>query len=179
MLVTLYPGHLGQPGVTKFAPKFPWTETTSFRSLWGLSSAVSGQSDLHIEDMMKRVGSSHWKNPLSMKARQIEARPGVTVFFDICEFVHCEFAPKGQTVNADFYCKVLRSVKKGNRRKRPNILRESKYVLCHGNYLAHTSRPLPLLVLHKSVPCYFFLFPRMKCKLTGRRSFWHRDSEEP
>jgi len=39
------------------------------------------------------------------------------VFFDIRGMVHHEFVPKGQIVNAEFYCNVLRRLREDIRRK--------------------------------------------------------------
>jgi hypothetical protein len=43
------------------------------------------------------------------KARQIRSatKSMLIVFFDIRGIVHLEFAPEGQTVNAEFYCNEL------------------------------------------------------------------------
>jgi hypothetical protein len=36
------------------------------------------------------------------------------VFFDIQGILHLEFAPEGQTVNAEFYCTVLHRLRENN-----------------------------------------------------------------
>jgi len=56
------------------------------------------------------------------KARQV--RSNVTsmliVFLDIQGIVHKELVPPGQTVNGKFYCEVLKRLREGIRRKRPD-----------------------------------------------------------
>jgi hypothetical protein len=42
------------------------------------------------------------------------------VFSDIQGIVHKEFLPPGQTVNGRFYCEVLKRLREGIRRKRPD-----------------------------------------------------------
>ena len=66
--------------------------------------------------------SSQWKSPGSprpTKARQSRnaTKSMLIVFFDIRGIVHHEFASEGQTVNAGFYCNVLRHLWEDIRRK--------------------------------------------------------------
>jgi hypothetical protein len=42
------------------------------------------------------------------------------LFFNIHCIVHKEFVPPGQTVNDKFYCEVLKRLRDGIRRKRPD-----------------------------------------------------------
>jgi len=104
------------------------------------------------------------------------------VFFDIRGMVHHEFVPKGQIVNAEFYCNVLRRLREDIRRKWPELR-------CAGNWLLHDDNAPPHRALvtreflaHNSIitlphppyspvlaPCDFFLFPKMKLQLKGSR----------
>jgi hypothetical protein len=52
------------------------------------------------------------------------------VFFNIRGIVHLEFAPKGQTVIAEFYSIVLRRLREDIQRRRPELW-------CAGNWLLH------------------------------------------
>ncbi len=45
----------------------------------------------------------------------------VTVFFDVNGVVFSEFLPPRETVNADYYCGILRRLKEDFRRKRPHL----------------------------------------------------------
>jgi len=61
----------------------------------------------------------------------------IICFFDQEGIVHREFVPPGMTVNADFYCDVLRRLRENVRRKRPQKWQNQK--LHHDNAPAHRS----------------------------------------
>jgi transposase len=103
-------------------------------------------------------------------------------FFDIEGIVHQEFVPAGQTVNGKFYFDVLRRLRENIRRKRPDKWRNNSWVLHHDNAPAHASLVVRQFVAStntKVIPhppyspdlahCDFFIFPKMKLKLKGRR----------
>jgi hypothetical protein len=103
------------------------------------------------------------------------------VFFDIQGIMHKEFVPPGQTVNGKFYCEVLKRLRESIRRKRPDKWKKNHWFLHHDNTPVHT--PLVRQVLTSKnitmIPhspyspdlatCDFFLFPKMKLRLKGRR----------
>ena len=60
-------------------------------------------------------------------------------FFDQEGIVHREFVPPGITVNADFYCDVLRRLRENVRCKRPQKWQNQKLIIHHDNALAHRS----------------------------------------
>jgi len=60
-------------------------------------------------------------------------------FFDQEGIVHREFVPPGMTVNADFYCDVLRRLRENVRRKRPQKWRNQNLIIHHDNAPAHRS----------------------------------------
>ena len=103
-------------------------------------------------------------------------------FFDIDGIIHKEFVPPGKTVNAKFYCDILRRLREDMRRKRPGKWRTNNWVLHHDNAPAHTALAVQHFLASKDMtvvphppystdfaPCDFFLFPKMKIKLKGRR----------
>ena len=59
--------------------------------------------------------------------------------FDIQDIVHKEFVPPGHTVNAKFYCEILKRLREGIRRKRPDKWKKKNWFLHHDNAPAHTS----------------------------------------
>jgi hypothetical protein len=78
-------------------------------------------------------------------------------------------APEDQIVNAQFYCNVLRRLREDIRRKRPELW-------CAGNWLLYDDNST-ITCPHPPyspdlAPCDFFLFPKMKLKLKGRRFDW-------
>jgi len=106
----------------------------------------------------------------------------IVTFFDIKGTVHKEFAPTGQTVNSGFYCEVLRRLREKVRRHRPQLWRELTWLLHHDNAPSHTAVLIHQFLVKNKVaviphplyspdlaPCDFFLFPKMKLKLKGRR----------
>ena len=67
-------------------------------------------------------------------------------FFDQEGIVHREFVPPGMTVNADFYCDVLRRLRENVRHKRPQKCRNQNLIIHHDNAPAHMSfKGLPFL----------------------------------
>ena len=60
-------------------------------------------------------------------------------FFDQEGIVHGEFVPPGMTVNAHFYCDVLRRLRENVRRKRPQKWQNQNLVIHHDNVPAHRS----------------------------------------
>jgi len=103
-------------------------------------------------------------------------------FFDQKGIVRKEFVPPGQRVNAAFYVEVLKRLRKNVRRERPDHWRNNTWLLHHDNAPAYaallTRRFLTdnnmTMVLQPSnspdlAPSDFFLFPKLKMKLKGRR----------
>lgn len=131
--------------------------------------------------------SSQWMTPNSprpKKARQVRSnvKTMIIVFFDVRGIVHREFVPPGQTVNQHFYLDVLRRLREDVRRKRPELWRSGDWFLHHDNAPAHTALRVThylasqrwSVVPHAPyspdlAPCDFFLFPRMKKMLKGKR----------
>ena len=79
-----------------------------------MSRVITGdESWVYGYDPETKRQSSRWKSPGSprpKKARQSRSatKSMLIVFFNIRGIVHHEFAPEGQTVNAELYCSVLR-----------------------------------------------------------------------
>ena len=134
-----------------------------------------------------KTQSRQWKSPgfpRPKKARQVRSniKSMLICFFDPKRSVHKEFVPPGQTVNVAFYVEVLKRLRENVRRKRPDQLRNTTWLLYHDNGPAHaallTRRFLNdnnmTVVLHPPyspdlAPSDFFLFPKLKMKLKGQR----------
>jgi len=95
---------------------------------------------------------------------------------------HHEFLPRGQTVNKEYYLQVQRRLREAIRKKRPNLWKNNSWLLHHDNAPAHTSLLVrEFLAKNNTVmmpqppyspdmaPCDFFLFPKIKRTLKGRR----------
>ena len=106
----------------------------------------------------------------------------LTVFFDFNGIVHHELSPRGQTVNKKYYLQVQRRLREVIRKKRPDLWKNKSWLLHHDNAPAHTSLLVrEFLAKNNTVtmphspyspdmaPCNFFLFPKIKRTLKGRR----------
>ncbi|UYV79647.1 hypothetical protein LAZ67_18000172 [Cordylochernes scorpioides] len=138
-------------------------------------------------DMETKAQSSQWKlphEPRQKKARQVRLNVKVllTVFFDCRRVVHHEFLPQGRTVNKEYYLQVMRNLREAIRQKRPDLWKNKNWLLHHDNAPAHTSMlvrdflaknntlmmPQPLYPPDLA-PCDFFLLPKLKRPMKGRR----------
>jgi hypothetical protein len=102
-------------------------------------------------------------------------------FFYADGIVHKEFVPPGQTVNQQFYLKVVKRLCDSIRKKRPEMWSSGDWFLHHDNATAHTALSVQqffflaknmMVITHPPyspnlAPCNFFLFPRMKGQMTG------------
>lgn len=153
-----------------------------------LSRVITGdESWVYGYDPETKRQSSQWKSPTSprpKKARQVKSnlKSMIITFFDIKGIVHKEFVPTGQTVNSGFYCEVLQRLREKVRRHRPQLWREQTWLLHHDNAPSHTAVLTQQFLAKNKIPviphppyspdlapCDFFLFPKMKLKLKGRR----------
>jgi len=103
------------------------------------------------------------------------------VFFDIQGIVHHEFAPEGQTMNAKFYCNILRRLRE-IWRKQTELWSAGIWLLHDENARSHRALVMHEFLAHNSIitlshlpysqdlaPCDFFLSPKMKLQLKGHR----------
>jgi len=102
-------------------------------------------------------------------------------FFDQEGIVHWEFVPPGMTVNADFYCDVLRRLRENVRHKRPQKWRNQNLIIHHNNAVVHSSFKVSQFLAKNNmtviphppyspdlVPCDVFLFPKLKLRMKGQ-----------
>ncbi|UYV78256.1 hypothetical protein LAZ67_16000691 [Cordylochernes scorpioides] len=138
-------------------------------------------------DVETKAQSSQWKlpnEPRPKKARQVGSNVKVllTVFFDCRGVVHHEFLPQGRTVNEEYYLQVMRNLREAIRQKRPDLWKNKNWLLHHDNSPAHTSLLVRDFLAKNNTlmmpqppcspdlaPCDFFLFPKLKRPMKGRR----------
>ncbi|UYV66015.1 hypothetical protein LAZ67_3006192 [Cordylochernes scorpioides] len=138
-------------------------------------------------DVETKAQSSQWKlphEPRPKKARQVRSNVKVlqTVFFDCRGVVHHEFLPQGRTVNKEYYLQFMRNLREAIRQKRPDLWKNKNWLLHHDNAPAHTSLLVRDLLAKNNTlmipqppyspdlaPCDFFLFPKLKRPMKGRR----------
>ena len=131
--------------------------------------------------------SSQWMekgSPRPKKARislsKIKAM--LVVFFDWKDIIHHEFVPRGQMVNKRLYQEVLASLRDAVCKKRPGLWGNQTWMLHHDSVPAYASLLIrsylakyqTSVVLHPHysadlAPADFFLFPKIKTSLKGRR----------
>jgi transposase len=106
----------------------------------------------------------------------------LTVFFYSEGVVNYEFLPQGRTVNREYYLEVMQRLREAVRKKRPDAWRENRWMLQHDNAPSHSSFLVrDFLAKHATTvlpqppyspdlaPDDFFLFPKLKSTLKGRR----------
>ncbi|UYV60717.1 hypothetical protein LAZ67_1002021 [Cordylochernes scorpioides] len=138
-------------------------------------------------DVETKAQSSQWKlphEPRPKKARQVRSNVKVllTVFFDCRGVVHHKFLPQGRTVNKEYYLQVMRNLREAIRQKRPDLWKNKNWLLHHDNAPAHTSLLVRDFLAKNNTlmmpqppyspdlaPCDFFLFPKLKRPMKGRR----------
>ena len=153
-----------------------------------LLNVITGdESIVYAYDPETKLQSSQWKSPASPRPKKARMQKSklktmLICFFDQEGIVHREFVPPGMTVNADFYCDVLRRLRENVRRKRPQKWQNQKLIIHHDNAPAHRSFKVSQFLAKNSMtvvphppyspdlaPCDFFLFPKLKLRMKGRR----------
>jgi len=94
--------------------------------------------------MLKQICSrrSRWGNPRhdqKSTSESLKCEGEVGNFFDWKGIVHHEFVRRGETVNKEFYLKVMKRLKEAVRRKRSEAWTNKTWMLHHDNAPAHTS----------------------------------------
>lgn len=138
-------------------------------------------------DVETKAQSSQWTSkgsPRPKKARQVKSNVKVmlTVFFDCKGVVYYEFLPQGQTINRFVYLETLRKLRNAVRRKRPELWQSGDWVLHHDNAPVHSALVIRNFCVKNAMtvipqppyspdlaPADFFLFPKLKRPLKGRR----------
>jgi len=106
----------------------------------------------------------------------------LAVFFDWKGTVHHKFVPRGQMVNKQLYQEFLARLRDAVRRKRPELWENQTWMLHHDNAPAHASLLIRSYLAKYQTPVVphppyspdlapadFFLFPKLKTTLKGRR----------
>nr|CAI5864484.1 unnamed protein product [Callosobruchus analis] len=131
--------------------------------------------------------SSQWMAPGSprpKKARLVKSnlKTLLICFFDCRGVVHAELVLSGQTVNQQFYLDVLKRLREKIRKKRADLWRTGDWFFHHDNAPAHTALSIRQFLTKNGMtpivhppyspdlaPCDFFLFPRLKRDMKGKR----------
>jgi len=116
------------------------------------------------------------------KASEKQHKSMLLCFFDQKGIDHKEFVPPGQIVNAAFYVEILKGLWENVRRKQPDQWWNNTWLLHHENAPAHAALLIRQFLTDNNMtvvphpphlpnlaPSDFFLFPKLKVKLKGRR----------
>nr|CAH7754411.1 unnamed protein product [Callosobruchus chinensis] len=152
------------------------------------SKVITGdESWCYGYDPESKQQSSQWMTPGSprpKKARQVKSniKTLLICFFDCRGVVHAEFVPTGHTVNQQFYLEVLKRLREKIRKKRADLWRTGDWFFHHDNAPAHTALSVKQFLTKNGMtpivhppylpdlaPCDFFLFPRLKKDMKGKR----------
>jgi len=122
------------------------------------------------------------QNPKKHVCKKSKLKTMLICFFEQEGIVHREFCQPGMTVNADFYCNVLRTLYENAQRKRPQKWVNQNHITHHDNAPAHRSFKFPQFLAKNNMTviphppyspdlahCDFFLLPKLKLRMTGRR----------
>ncbi|UYV80443.1 K02A2.6-like [Cordylochernes scorpioides] len=96
--------------------------------------------------------------------------------------VHHKFLPQGTTVNKEYYLQVMLNLREAIRQKRPDLWKNKNWLLHDDKAPAHTSLLVRDFLAKNNTlmmpqppyspdlaPCDFFLFPKLKRPMKGRR----------
>ena len=96
-------------------------------------------------------------------------------FFDSTGMIYLHWVPTGQTVNKEYYAKVLREFRKRFRRKRPALFKSGQWHFHQDNAAVHNSILVTDYLTKKGIktvphppycpdlaPCDFWLFPKLR-----------------
>jgi len=152
-----------------------------------LLNVITGEESIvYAYDPETKLQFSQRKSPASPRPKKARMQKSklktmLICFFDQEGIVDREFVPPGMTVNADFYCDVLR-LPENVRRKRPQKWQNQKLIIHYDNAPAHRSFKVSQFLAKNSTtvvphppyspdlaPCDFFLFPKLKLRMKGRR----------
>ncbi len=163
-----------------------------------LETIITGdESWVSVYEIPSKNNSSEWlpkgthrDHPVKALPQRNEHKSMLTLFFDKRGVVHTEFAPRGQRITLETYCKTLKVLKERIRKKRPDLWRRpnrARHGLCpfrlhHDNASSHTVAPTLDLLRDSDIqtlehppnspdlaPCDYFVFPRLKNTLRGIR----------
>jgi len=105
---------------------------------------TGNESIVYAYDPKTKLQSSQWKSPGSPRPKKARTQESKLKMMLICFFnqegiVHRAFVPPGMTVNADFFCDVLRGLRENVRCKKPQKWRNQNLIIHHDNAPAHRS----------------------------------------
>lgn len=168
-------------------------EMTELDPMWMEKVITGDETWVYGYDPETKSQSLEWKalnEPKSKKARMSKSKNKVLLvtFIDNQGLVHYEYLPEGTSVNQEVYLGILRRLREAIRQKRPVKWEKGDWILHHDNARPHCAHSiLRFLTKNKTqilpqapyspdlAPCDFFLFPKLKMALKGRRFYTRND----
>ena len=141
---------------------------------------------LHYVTPETKNQSKQWvpvdaRSPTKARVSRSAKKTMAIVFFDSQGLVYTHYVPQGQTVNSDYYCTVLDTLRDHIRRKRPNLV-QIGWFLHHDNARPHVSLLTREFLARRGIqvvshppyspdlaPADFWLFPHVKSNIAGCR----------
>ena len=153
-----------------------------------LNRVITGdESWVYGYDPETKAQLSQWKSlgsprPKKTGQSQSNVKMMMVVFFNSTGIVHHEYAPRGQTVNQEYYKSVLERLRENMRKKRPARWRDRNWILHHDNAPAYhafsiieflAKFQIPVLsqppYTPDIAPADFYQFQKLKFSLQGHR----------
>ena len=110
-----------------------------------LKKVITGdESWVYGYDTETKQQSSQWKHPDEPRPKKVRqsrshVKSMLIISFDREGVVHYEFAPRGQTINKEYYVDVLKRLRDAVRRNRLRFWSSGDWLLHHDNAPAHSS----------------------------------------
>ena len=137
-------------------------------------------------ELETKAQSSQWKSPgypCPQKVQQSHSKikTMLTVVFDWEGVVNHRYTPPGQTINKEYYLSVLSWLRDAVWRKQPQLWAICDWQLLHNNVPTHSSHLVQFGAKHQITQvtqpqyspdlalCDFWLFPKLKSPLKGKR----------
>ena len=153
---------------------------------------TSDETLVYDYDVETKVQSSQWSpRPKKSTSGSLKCEGDIESFFYWKRIVYYEFVPRGKAVNKEFYLNDLKRLREAVRRMRPEAWTNNTWMLHHDNAPAHASLLIrEFLTKHETTvvpqppyfldlaPVDFFLFPKLKSSLKGRRFQTAEEIEE-
>jgi hypothetical protein len=123
-----------------------------------LKTVITGEETwVYGYDLETKVQSSQWKHsssPRPKKTQRVGSKVKVllTVFFDYRGIVHHSYTPEGQTVNKEYYLKVIRHLCDAVRCKRLDLWASRDWQLHHDNAPAHSPHLIQSFLVKHGIP---------------------------
>jgi hypothetical protein len=123
-----------------------------------LDSVLRADEDWCFQyDPQTKRQSIEWRSPSSPRRKQksiskVKNKVNLVIFFDSQGIIHKEFVPPGQTVNKEYYVKLLSRLVLRIRRVRPQFQERGSWFFLHDNAGQHTAVKIRQFLVIQETP---------------------------